>query len=132
MVGKQGSMEVAERWKKKERAIQPEKVCEDPYIVSILIALAQEQAARERLARGDDRSDSSAHVVHAIGLPGIRAKEVYFYRASIPSAFLRKLEWPSEASEGGWVMVRYRRISLIKPQRAAARLWRLLSKNFAA
>lgn len=97
---------------------------EDPYIVSVLIGLAQEQ-----LSRGGSTSQAKELVVHVLALPGVRSYHVYFYKAVIPREFLRKLECPSEAVECGKLTIRYLEFDLPKMTK---RLWRVLEDHFAS
>ena len=83
-MSKRPNAAVVERGKKALRAIQPEQECEDPYVVSILIGLAQEQVARGQ----------PDHVVWVVSLDGPGAEALYIYWAEISAAFLRKLERP--------------------------------------
>ncbi|QPH02772.1 hypothetical protein C2857_006989 [Epichloe festucae Fl1] len=100
---------------------------EDPYIASVLIGLAQEQ-----LSRGGSTSEAKEQVVHVLGIPGVLARHIYFYKAVIPREFLRKLESPSEAVECGKLTVRYLEFSLRDLPTAAECLWRVLKDHCAS
>ncbi|TWU70519.1 hypothetical protein ED733_000916, partial [Metarhizium rileyi] len=78
--------------KKKLDRLRPAMEQEDPYIIGILIALAQSQ---RRI--GQDRRKGER--VYVIALPGTRAPVAYFYKAFIPAAFLNKFDNPWEAHE---------------------------------
>ena len=119
---------VATKCSRKEQSTRPERECEDPYIASILISLAQEQQAR-----GDDKGKAGWRV-HLLGIPETEAWEVYFYTATIPRALLEGLKKPMmpltlEPGEPLGFTIRYQSISLIKPRKAACLLWEALNQN---
>lgn len=76
------------------RHIKPEQEREDPYMMAVLIALAQMQKSRlvedGRAAAGEDRTIS----VYLLALT-TDTQSFYFYAARIPFAFLHGLDYPS-------------------------------------
>ncbi|KAM3547465.1 hypothetical protein ARSEF4850_010015, partial [Beauveria asiatica] len=83
--------------RKREKALKPKKAHEDPYIFSLLIALAQ---AQRRLNPEPERWE-----VHLLAIPGIKARRLYYYKGSVPAQLLKKLDEPS--SEVACPEVRY-------------------------
>lgn len=112
---------------KKLQRIEPADAREDPYIASMLIALAQHQ---RRLARSrEERVDVGGQRVTVLGIPGRAARELNVYTTRIPEEFLVKLERPSQRSDCDRVVICHHSISLTEPQRAAGHLWLALRRN---
>lgn len=107
--------------------LQPAMEAEDPYIIGILIALAQQQQ-RLRDENGAP-PPTTGEKVYALFLPEAPAEVMYFYKAVIPRAFLRKLEYPWEAHECPQVTVSYRSVDLTDPAKALGRIERLFYRN---
>ncbi|KAF4511701.1 hypothetical protein G6O67_003473 [Ophiocordyceps sinensis] len=80
----------------KLQKITPKKPRHDPYIVAILIAIAQENS--ERVALNNEPSLSLLTSQVLVTLSDIKThdiKELHVYKASITSSFLRSLDDPS-------------------------------------
>ncbi|RFU73353.1 hypothetical protein TARUN_8899 [Trichoderma arundinaceum] len=115
--------ELAKQCRDRERWIRPRQECEDPYIIGILIALAQEQRAK------GDIEGQKGWKVHLIGLPETYASEMYFYTATIPRSFLDRIDNPLERGECPGFKVSYELINLTKPRKAARLLYEVLREN---
>lgn len=100
----------------KHKRIEPAAEQEDPYIVSILIAMAQKQ--RQQSDCGTRRGTDQGEKVCAVGFPTIWARTAYFYEACIPSGFLDRFEEPSEPIKCGGFTVSYVEVSLLDPKAA--------------
>ncbi|KAL2753230.1 hypothetical protein ACRALDRAFT_1065430 [Sodiomyces alcalophilus JCM 7366] len=93
------------------RRIRPAQEEEDPYIVAVLIALAQQQQSRF-VAEGKAAAGVDATIaVHLFALP-TDGQSLYFYAARIPLAFLDGLDHPSRHFPGGSFHVPYHCIPL--------------------
>ncbi|VUC36976.1 unnamed protein product [Clonostachys rosea] len=104
---------------------------EDPYVLAVLLGLAQKQredenptprrrgdaATRSESLRSRSRTTSESpgpevndpdacYTVRVVAIPE-GAKHVYFYTASFPMAFLQKLYEPSKYSHSGCVTISY-------------------------
>ncbi|KAG9250663.1 uncharacterized protein F5Z01DRAFT_665617 [Emericellopsis atlantica] len=117
-----------EERKQKKLSMNPVAAWEEPYVVDVLICLAQEQAA----LGGEEGEDEGGWWVHVLGLEGAPARNGYLYTAWIPKAFLDKLEKPWEAIKCQRVVVKYEAIKLEKQklEKTAHRLWRSFKRNF--
>lgn len=94
---------------KKQRQLTPPDLAEDPYILCILIALAQKQL--------EDRDQTDEPLrVSLLALPGARASHLYFYTACFPFSFLNKFTEPSLFLECPTVSISYVKIPLDKPE----------------
>ncbi|KJK75785.1 hypothetical protein H634G_09149 [Metarhizium anisopliae BRIP 53293] len=112
---------------RKLQLIQPAEACEDPYIMGILIGLAQHQQRRGGSQR--ECEGEGGQRVTLMGIPTREEKRLYVYTTRIPDKFLAKLERPSQRSDCDRVVVKYESISLIEPQRAVRRMWLALRRN---
>ncbi|QLI71584.1 uncharacterized protein G6M90_00g091280 [Metarhizium brunneum] len=112
---------------RKLQLIQPAEACEDPYIMGILIGLAQHQQRRDGSQR--ECEGEGGQRVTLMGIPTREEKRLYVYTTRIPDKFLAKLERPSQRSDCDRVVVKYESISLIEPQRAVRRMWLALRRN---
>lgn len=101
----------------------------EPYLVGILIGLAQ--ARRVTMAAGYS-VDTSVLAVHLLAVRRIRSQEVYLYRAEIPAVLLQCLESPSKTLEYSGIVVRRHCISLAKPLEAACLLWQVFHNTSCA
>ncbi|POR31701.1 Uncharacterized protein TPAR_08083 [Tolypocladium paradoxum] len=85
--------------RKRMAQVEPQDWSQDPFLVSVLISLAQAQQ-RCLVSRSASRGDSSPSTVEsAIYVPLVLLtrspdRYIHLYRADIPSAFLRKLDEP--------------------------------------
>ncbi|CAH0046386.1 unnamed protein product [Clonostachys solani] len=104
---------------------------QDPYIVGVMIALAQKQREDEvrksqrqrdaatqsepsssevgtnaKLAKPQVDETDACYKVSVVAIPE-KADYMYFYTASFPFKFLQKLYRPSEYSASDWVPIRY-------------------------
>ncbi|RSL97464.1 hypothetical protein CDV31_013016 [Fusarium ambrosium] len=124
---------------KRQRRLRPPNEMEDPYIAAVLIALAQ-QRRRQRDAGamedvtvpeiparhafpGTSRSTSrpfseatkeilTDFKIHLLALPAMDTRNLYFYTARIPSAFLERFDSPSRYIPSSPVLISYYRIPL--------------------
>ncbi|KAM3458606.1 hypothetical protein MY3296_000364 [Beauveria thailandica] len=101
--------------RKKEKALQPIRAYRDPYICSLLIALAQ---AHRKLA-----PDAPCWKVLLLAVPGVGAQQLYCYQGWVPAALLRRLDEPSATVACLDVAIRISTISLMTPRNAARRVW---------
>lgn len=117
-----------EERKQKKLSMKPAAPCEEPYVVDLLICLAQEQAA----LGGEENEDEGGWWAHVWGLEGARARRGFLYTAWIPKAFLDKLERPWEAVQCERVVIIYEAIKLDrrKPEETARQLWHSFKRNF--
>ncbi|QKX61151.1 uncharacterized protein TRUGW13939_08298 [Talaromyces rugulosus] len=115
---------------KKLNSLEPQNLAEDPYIVGILIALAQEQRWLREQQQGLQGQDtdvitsnqveevpavitssvaksSCSFKVQVLALQGIAAGALYVYTANIPSEFLDKFEEPSRFSPSSPLVITY-------------------------
>ncbi|KAM3471031.1 hypothetical protein MY8738_009499 [Beauveria namnaoensis] len=106
---------------KKEKALQPIIAFKDPYICSLLIALAQ--------AHRRSSPEAPGWKVLLLAVGGVGALQLYCYQSWVPAAFLRKLDEPSTAVACPDVVIRISTISLATPQDAARRIWEILHKD---
>lgn len=116
--------------RKKLRLVQPVSGLEreDSYIAGLLIGLAQQQrVALQASVSGADVAVGAT--VYAIGVPGMRPRELLFYKACIPSAFLEKWEKPAESSHCEAVEILHTSISLKEPLEAARVLGEVLRSH---
>jgi hypothetical protein len=127
----------------KLRSIQPPIAAEDPYIVGTLIALAQEQRRQTLPVPSADNEASSEvptspllvcpdfhHLQHSslhmtnqvhrqvrvLVIPSVTPTFPYAYRASIPPAFLDKLDRPFRFSSSPPVRISYCRLPVFQPE----------------
>ncbi|KAM3497298.1 hypothetical protein MY10362_009346 [Beauveria mimosiformis] len=107
--------------RKREKALKPKKAHEDPYIFSLLIALAQ---AQRRLDPEAERWE-----VHLLAIPGIKARRLYYYKGSVPAQLLKRLDEPSSEVACPEVVISIVKISLRRPREAARGLWEELHEN---
>ncbi|KAM3520205.1 hypothetical protein MY4038_009516 [Beauveria bassiana] len=92
---------------KKEKALQPTIAFQDPYICSLLIALAQ--------AHRRSSPEAPGWKVLLLAVGGVGALRLYCYQSWVPAAFLRKLDEPSTAVACLDVVIRILTISLATP-----------------
>ena len=132
------------RWKHQQR-LRPTKEIEDPYIAAVLIALAQQRRCTQSAGAKANGAIPEVHVeyisptgpppipprlpgdieigqqavtdakVHVLALPATDERSLYFYTALIPSAFLNRLDRPSQWFSSSPVLISYYRIPL-KPR----------------
>ncbi|KAF7552771.1 hypothetical protein G7Z17_g4092 [Cylindrodendrum hubeiense] len=142
-----GNRPVAALRKKKLRHHKPSNDAEDPYILAILIALAQEQRRmqqkqqkqqqkqqkqqkpqkqqkqpNEQKQKQQKQTTSAGEEGHKVSLIGVRwasPRTLYFYTAWIPSTFLDKLDRPSQFSPSRSISVSYHAVSLMGPKAPA-------------
>ncbi|KAM3512712.1 hypothetical protein MY11210_003665 [Beauveria gryllotalpidicola] len=107
--------------RKKERALKPKKAHKDPYIWSLLIALAQAQRKLE--------PDVQRWRVLLLAIPGIGAQRLYCYECWVPAQLLKKLDEPSSEVACPQVTVSIIKMSLTRPREAARCLWEELHEN---
>ncbi|KAH8812751.1 hypothetical protein F5884DRAFT_856046 [Xylogone sp. PMI_703] len=140
---------VAMIWKKKLQNLQPPNEAEDPYIVAILIALAQEQRRQQSHSTEDEKADmttltresnsqvpshtiitpenaSSVFKVHVLAIPKSDARYLYVYAAHITPEFLDQFDNPSQFSPSHPVCVSYHDISLVSVEKLAKELYNSL------
>ncbi|KAM6480709.1 hypothetical protein HDV62DRAFT_381276 [Trichoderma sp. SZMC 28011] len=106
---------------KKRNNVRPVNEVEDPYIVAVLIALAQKQQRRQHAVAGtqadtpnrEDASDgeSKAHEVFLLAHTAMDKPCLYFYTARVPSSFLDRLDYPSENIPSRPFRIKYHEIS---------------------
>ncbi|KAK0655492.1 hypothetical protein B0T16DRAFT_397113 [Cercophora newfieldiana] len=95
--------------------LRPETEVEDPYIVAVLIALAQ---SRRRLQNktGDNvdglGKSAPCFEVHLLALSAAGALSLCFYTACIPATFLDRFDQPSRYFPSQSLSITYRRIPL--------------------
>ncbi|PYI01212.1 hypothetical protein BO78DRAFT_436287 [Aspergillus sclerotiicarbonarius CBS 121057] len=124
---------------KRLRSLEPRNPAEDPYIVSILIALAQAQrqhtetkgrAARSFQVSQDRLSWGEAGLTHfpkvTVLATASIAECLYVYTATIPAEFLDRLDTPAQPLRVVPVPVKYCRISLIPGRKALKKLHHLI------
>ncbi|KAF7550379.1 hypothetical protein G7046_g8031 [Stylonectria norvegica] len=126
------------QWKKL-RNIEPEKELEDPYIVAILIALAQEQRRvldrrrdaaikASRIPSFSEEPDASLDGIYESGVRGPRKKfevfailhskqGLFVYRSQISAAYLDRFDKPSETIRAKPVVISYRHIPMLPSER---------------
>ncbi|KAF5000395.1 hypothetical protein FDECE_11215 [Fusarium decemcellulare] len=136
---------IASLRQKRQRRLRPTNEMEDPYIATVLIALAQQRrcqrdaSATEHVtmpempatyalperSRSTSRPFSEAtketlthYKVHLLALPTIDTRNLYFYTAHIPSAFLDRLDRPSRYIPSSPVLISYYRIPLTSPAKS--------------
>ncbi|PWY71768.1 hypothetical protein BO94DRAFT_589836 [Aspergillus sclerotioniger CBS 115572] len=107
---------------KRLRSLEPRNPAEDPYIISILIALAQAQ----RQQTDTPKSTSRSFQVTVLATVGILADGVYVYTATTPTEFLDRLDAPSQPLSSCPVPVKYFRISLTPGRKALRKLHHLI------
>ncbi|KAL4781337.1 hypothetical protein BJX76DRAFT_360032 [Aspergillus varians] len=100
--------------RKKWASIQPENCVEDPYIATILIALAQEKQRRQQQQQQQqkwpeeqskkktpvdqlNRSSPASSKVYVLAIPRVAPKYLYIYTACIPPEFLDRCDRPSHS-----------------------------------
>ncbi|OAA42766.1 hypothetical protein NOR_04897 [Metarhizium rileyi] len=103
---------------KKHRGLIPPVQAEDPYLLCILVALAQKHLEL-RYERGEPEESVQ---VSLLALSEGRADHVYFYTAYLPLSFLNKFSEPSLYFECPPVSISYLPISLEKPDEFLCRL----------
>lgn len=119
----------------KLRRLQPLQEEEDPYIIAILIAMAQEQQCLSSPAPICDPSSHGQHRVQTFFKVNLIASQdtdspcLWIYKASIPSTFLDRLDEPSRFFPDSDFMVRYCRIPFSVSEKFADRLHRVLSST---
>ncbi|CAH0025850.1 unnamed protein product, partial [Clonostachys rhizophaga] len=112
--------------------LKPENEIEDPYIVAVLIALAQHQYRRREQLRNNTAASapspeqedcfSKLFKVHLLAVPDIAARELYLYAARIPPAFLDKFDQPSKFSPSRPISVTYYSLPLRNARKLPKRL----------
>ncbi|KAH7019543.1 hypothetical protein EDB80DRAFT_204490 [Ilyonectria destructans] len=130
--------------KKKLCRVRPTIEVEDPYILAALISLAQKQRecrrgkgmkTPERVetspsnlepATRESREPATCYKVHLIALPD-GTRNLCFYNASIPSAFLDKLDQPSLYFPSEPVLVSYCCIPLRRTSRTTSAIDDIIS-----
>ncbi|KAH6851066.1 hypothetical protein B0I37DRAFT_353453 [Chaetomium sp. MPI-CAGE-AT-0009] len=130
---------LADRRRRKLRLLRPADAAEDPYLVAVLIAMAQAkrmvQAQQPTTPSEPPRSDETpvsaetmptAFKVHLLVLPSQQPAELYLYQATIPSAFLDKFEKSSCSSPCGPIRILYDKFPLQHPQRLVEQFPRVL------
>ncbi|OBT61432.1 hypothetical protein VE03_08974 [Pseudogymnoascus sp. 23342-1-I1] len=130
------------------RCLQPEKEAEEPYMVAILIALAQQQrrqhqqrknsisesgevsSARQsnlytipRPGEQDKPLLSKSFKVCLLAVTGTIAPKLYFYAARIPSQFLDKFDLPSKFSPSGPILISYYSVPPPNPGKLPKKLY---------
>ncbi|KAK9443025.1 hypothetical protein VB005_04088 [Metarhizium brunneum] len=109
---------------KKQRRLTPPDLAEDPYILCVLIALAQKQL--------EDRDQTDEPLrVSLLALPGARASHLYFYTACFPFSFLNKFTEPSLFLECPTVSISYVKMPLDKPEEFLCHLKGVLLETHA-
>ncbi|KFZ23199.1 hypothetical protein V502_02329 [Pseudogymnoascus sp. VKM F-4520 (FW-2644)] len=133
---------------KTRRCLQPEKEAEEPYIVAVLIALAQQQRRqhqqrKNRFGGSGEISSARQSNVYAIPRPGEQdnplfsksfkvrllavtgtiAPKLYLYAARIPSQFLDKFDLPSKSSPSGPISISYYSVPLPNPGKLPKKLY---------
>ncbi|GKZ33649.1 hypothetical protein AbraIFM66950_003675 [Aspergillus brasiliensis] len=103
---------------------------EDPYLVALLIALAQTQRRQQyqsSIQVTSTATDDACHSLTAevLAIPGTQSKYFYVYTATIPTEFLDKFEDPFRFTPSGPISISYYRIP-VKEERSLERLYRLL------
>ncbi|OJJ68672.1 hypothetical protein ASPBRDRAFT_68198 [Aspergillus brasiliensis CBS 101740] len=114
----------------KLQLIQPPDQAEDPYLVALLIALAQTQRRQQyqsSIQLTSTATDDACHSLTAkvLAIPGTQSKYFYVYTATIPTEFLDKFEDPFRFTPSGPISISYYRIP-VKEERSLERLYRLL------
>lgn len=107
--------------RKKEKALKPKNAHEDPYILSLLIALAQTQRKLE--------PEAQRWKVLLLGIPGIGARRLYCYQGCVPAQLLERLDDSSSESVYSSFTIGIVKTSLSRPQEAARCLWEVLHEN---
>ncbi|KAK3369242.1 hypothetical protein B0T24DRAFT_357233 [Lasiosphaeria ovina] len=130
------------RQKKLDRLTPPIEA-EDPYLVAVLIALAQEQRRqRPRAAKLSDsqtpRTASNAAEglvteepfrVCVIGVPAQTPKELHIYSSTIPASFLDRFDHPAQSFPSCPVQISYLSIPLTSPKRLVYTLRKMVQKG---
>ena len=121
--GSRWSQQVSSLQTKRQSRIRPPDELEDPYIMAVLIALAQFR--RFQLPAGETAAETSD--VYLLALPA-DSRSLYFYTARIPLAFLDGLDHPSRHFPGGSFSVEYYRIPLTSKKKLPGALEHALSR----
>ncbi|KAE8155246.1 hypothetical protein BDV25DRAFT_134993 [Aspergillus avenaceus] len=124
--------------RKKLKLLEPLNPAEDPYLVAMLIALAQDQRRQQQQKVQDTSTTTdvtslkksqqhcecmdqmvpcfakSFKKVKILAITGVLAKYLYVYTATIPTAFLDKFDEPLRYSPSDPITVTYCRISVIE------------------
>lgn len=124
---------ILNKTRSKLRLLEPRDRAEDPYLVAVLIALAQTQRRQQQpsqlvntttnnaWSRIDRQTDSNggkmpsevqSFKVKVLAIPGTRAKHFYVYTATIPTEFLDKFEEPLRYTPSSPISVSYYRIAV--------------------
>ncbi|EFY84124.1 hypothetical protein MAC_09831 [Metarhizium acridum CQMa 102] len=114
---------------KKLKRLKPAVDAEDPYILGVLMALAQKQRQERVRVNVNPSGGDVAEKVYAIAFPFIRARVAYFYKAVIPSSFLEKFEKPYEAIKCDGFVVSYVTIRLDTAEETLSRLIQTLCSH---
>ncbi|GAB1313423.1 hypothetical protein MFIFM68171_03633 [Madurella fahalii] len=117
--------------RKRLLALEPTNKAEDPYIMAVLIAMAQEQHC-ERLLRsrpasrrvpGEETDNGTlpekedSFQPRLLALSGGASTVLYYYTACIPVSFLDKFNYPSRFSPAHPIQVTYYEIPSDDPER---------------
>ncbi|KAJ0420961.1 hypothetical protein BJY00DRAFT_312629 [Aspergillus carlsbadensis] len=124
------SIPILNKTRSRLRLLEPRDRAEDPYLVGVLIALAQAQRRQQQQQPSGEvnLNDVQSFKVKVLAIPGTRAKYLYVYTATIPTDFLDKFDEPSRSSPSSPVSVSYYRIA-VKDERSLERLHRLLDAD---
>ena len=145
---------VAALRQKRLRFLTPQVEAEDPCLVALAIALAQEQRQWQEeqkqvttaeqtpraqvpapyykvyihITSGNKRCVlTQRHKIHLLVLPGIDAETLYIYSAHIPSSLLDGFDVPSQPSLTGCpISLLYYRITLARPETVVKKLLHVL------
>ncbi|KAF7543475.1 hypothetical protein G7Z17_g10714 [Cylindrodendrum hubeiense] len=82
--------------------LEPADPCRDPYILAVLLGLAQAQAEAASLSSDDSNNGRREYRVCAIFVDEKNTEHMIFYSANITTAFLAKFEYPEDLQVPQW------------------------------
>ncbi|KAK5651149.1 hypothetical protein OQA88_13243 [Cercophora sp. LCS_1] len=105
---------IARLRRKIQRRLNPIREAEDPYIVAVLVALAQAVARDSSVlaaSQGEEVAPGATTKVYLLARPSDHPG-LYFYKAHFPRAFLDRLDMPSHHFPSNAVRISYHVIPL--------------------